>query len=202
MPMHEDQDTLYGRTQMVTIINSVLRKVSAPQIGGDKQILLEMQELKTVIESLRHELRMISAGDITRDHVPGATDELDAVVTLTEDATNRIMNGCDQIQNDIAGLPVEQQACLQEHLLGIIEACTFQDITGQRIAKVVGALKKIDAKTQHMMTVLQTQFPEAVTHVQPEIRSGDEALLNGPQLPGQGISQDDIDRILQEMGQN
>lgn len=80
---------------MIAIINSVLRKVGTPQTSWDKQILQEMQELKAVIESLRQELRATAASDITRDHVPGATDELDAVVTLTEGAANRIMNGCD-----------------------------------------------------------------------------------------------------------
>ena len=202
MPMHEGEESLYGHAQMITIINSVLRKVSTPQTSWDRQILQEIEELKAVMESLRQELRTIAAGDITRDHVPGATDELDAVVTLTEDATNRIMNGCDQIQNDIADLPEDDQMRLQAHLIGIFEACTFQDITGQRIAKVIGALKKIDAKTHHMMTVLQTHFPDSSANAPVEERTGDQALLNGPQLPGHGISQDEIDRILREMGQN
>lgn len=199
--MQEGKETLYGHTQVITIINSVLRKVGTPLTNGDGKILQEMQDLKAVIESLRQELRTVAAGDITRDHVPGATDELDAVVALTEDATNRIMNGCDQIQNDIADLPDDVQARLQEHLIGIFEACTFQDISGQRIAKVVAALKKIDAKTHHMMDVLHMHFPEASAQASGETRVGDEALLNGPQLPGQGVSQDDIDRILREMGQ-
>ncbi len=202
MPTHDGEESLYGHAQMITIINSVLRKVGAPQTSWDRQVLQEMQELKAVIESLRQELRTTAASDITRDHVPGATDELDAVVTLTEEATNRIMNGCDQIQNDIAGLPENKQAQLQEHLIGIFEACTFQDISGQRIAKVIAALKKIDDKTHHMMNVIQTHFPETATQAPPDIRTGDEALLNGPQLPGQGISQDDIDRLLREMGQS
>ena len=202
MPTHEGEESLYGHAQMITIINSVLRKVSAPQTSWDRQVLQEVQALKSVIESLRQELRTIATSDITRDHVPGATDELDAVVLLTEEATNRIMNGCDQIQNDMADLPEAKQAQLQAHLIGIFEACTFQDISGQRIAKVIDALKKIDAKTHHMMNVLQAHFPDSATQTQGDVRTGDAALLNGPQLPGQGISQDDIDRILREMGQN
>ncbi len=202
MPTHEGEESLYGHAQMITIINSVLRKVSAPKTVWDTQVLQEMQDLKAVIESLRQELRTIAASDITRDHVPGATDELDAVVTLTEDATNRIMNVCDQIQNDITDFPEEKQAKLQAHVISIFEACTFQDISGQRIAKVVAALKKIDDKTHHMMGILQAHFPEASMHAPSVTRTGEEALLNGPQLPGHGISQDDIDRILREMGQN
>ncbi len=202
MPTHEGEESLYGHAQMITIINSVLRKVSAPQTKWDRQVLQEVEELKAVIESLRHELRTIAASDITRDHVPGATDELDAVVLLTEDATNRIMNSCDQIQNDIADLPDHKQTQLQAHLISIFEACTFQDISGQRIAKVIAALKKIDDKTHHMMGILQAHFPEASTESKAETRTAEEALLNGPQLPGQGISQEDIDRILREMGQN
>ena len=142
-------------------------------------------------------------GDISRDHIPGATDELDAVVNLTEEATNKIMNACDQVQNDISGLPDDMQSRLQEHLTNIFEACTFQDITGQRISKVIAALKKIDGKTQDMMAVLQTHFPESgqqkITRPSAPTAVGDpDSLMNGPQLPGKGVSQDDSDRILQE----
>lgn len=203
----ETNDAVYDRAQVVTIINSVLAKVGTPQSDWEQHIYHEMQGLKAVIEALRQELRSVAPGDITSDHIPGATDELDAVVSLTEDATNKIMNACDQVQSEIAALPGDMQARLQEQLTNIFEACTFQDITGQRISKVIAALKKIDSKTHNMMAVLQTHFPETGYHhtvaipVTPLLK-GDDSLMNGPQLPGEGVSQDDIDRILQELGQN
>ena len=35
----------------------------------------------------------------------------------------------------------------EKNIVQIFEACTFQDVTGQRIRKVVGSLKAIDEKT-------------------------------------------------------
>ena len=32
-----------------------------------------------------------------------------------------------------------------------------------------------------------------------DLRGADEALMNGPQLSGQGVSQDDIDKLLAEL---
>lgn len=205
-PLKDGDDPVYDRAQVVSIINSVLSKVETPQSDWERRIYQEMQDLKAVIESLRQELRSVSPGDISRDHIPGATDELDAVVSLTEEATNKIMNACDQVQDDISGLPEDMQTRLQEQLTNIFEACTFQDITGQRISKVIAALKKIDIKTQDMMAVLHTHFPEtgqskAARSTPPVALTDSDSLMNGPQLPGQGVSQDDIDRILQEFGQ-
>lgn len=203
--MHERKDGLYDRARMMAIINAVLTKVGAPQSDMERQVYRDMQDLKNMIEHLRRDLRGLSADDISRDHVPGATDELDAVVSMTEDATNRIMNACDGIQSDIADLPPDRQERLQAHMTAIFEACTFQDITSQRIAKVMTALKKIDARTQDIMRVLQTHFFEAPplyaegnAALTQEQQSAEQSLMNGPQLPGRGVSQDDIDRILRE----
>lgn len=205
-PLKDGDDTVYDRAQVVSIINSVLSKVETPQSDWERRIYQEMHDLKAVIEALRQELRSVAPGDISRDHIPGATDELDAVVSLTEEATNKIMNACDQVQNDISGLPDDMQSRLQEQLTNIFEACTFQDITGQRISKVIAALKEIDGKTRDMMAVLQTHFPDSgqqrtTRPSAPTAVCDTDSLMNGPQLPGQGVSQDDIDRILQEFDQ-
>ena len=39
------------------------------------------------------------------------------------------------------------------------------------------------------------EIPEALLLSKEEVKEGDEALLHGPQLEGQGISQDDIDAL-------
>lgn len=206
MTKHNDSlqdNTVYKKDQVVSIINSVLNKVAVSNAGVEGHIYQEILVLKDVIETLRGDLRSAIPHDITRDHIPGATDELDAVVNLTEQATNTIMEACEAVQADIGHLPADVQDKVLSHMTVIFEACTFQDITGQRIGKVVSALKKIDGKTKDVIAALEGHLLDSGGNKIPDnngIDDDSQSLMNGPQLPGCGVSQDDIDRILQDMG--
>lgn len=70
---------------------------------------------------------------------------------------------------------------LEAGLLQILEACAFQDLTGQRLSSLAAALN--GAK------------PSA-TPANPLGRT--DALLNGPALAGQGVDQAAADRILSD----
>ncbi len=86
----------------------------------------------------------------------------------------------------------EQAQVLRDVTTRIYEACSFQDITGQRITKVVGTLKTIEAKVAHILHVFAghaTADPRP-----PPVQEG--SLLNGPQLPAQAMGQSDIDALL------
>jgi chemotaxis protein CheZ len=83
----------------------------------------------------------------------------------------------------------------------IVEACTFQDLTGQRITKIIKSLKEIDTKTLDLMRILEDRFATVTKSkpVEKPISVNDkDSLLNGPQLPGQGISQEEIDKLLSD----
>ena len=71
----------------------------------------------------------------------------------------------------------------------IYEAFSFQDITGQRIAKIVATLQAIEAKVGHIRGAFGSSAPVPVLP--------DEAsLLNGPQLPADAMAQAEIDLLL------
>ena len=68
-------------------------------------------------------------------------------------------------------------------MISIFEACNFQDITGQRISKVVGAMKFVEERVHHMMEIWggMESFKDIETIDDPK-RQGEKALLNGPAL--------------------
>jgi chemotaxis protein CheZ len=138
--------------------------------------------------------------DISGTHIPIATDELDAVVAATEAATGTIMDSCDAVTEYAENLDSAHKDFLVSEVTKILEACSFQDITGQRITKVVKSLKAIDEKVTLLMDVLKDKLP---TSVEPETvedtRTGDARLLNGPQMPDKAISQADIDKLLEDL---
>jgi chemotaxis protein CheZ len=146
---------------------------------------------KTEIAALRVE-------DINESHIPKATDELDAVVEHTATATNEILDVCEGLEKLQSELPPASAEKLGDAVTRIYEACSFQDITGQRITKVVSALKVIEARVAAVTARFGNSGaappPEPERPVAPVTQG--RALANGPQLPAAAASQEDIDRLL------
>ncbi len=187
----------YQREQVVNIINSVLVKIKAPDEFSKDALIHELSELKGIIDALRNDLHAAQPDDISKTHIPSATDELDAVIGTTEQATVTIMDSCDEILNVMKDSDPQIFMQIEKHIVRIFEACTFQDITGQRIKKVTNCLKQIDTKIKAFLGVIEGQLLDSDR--QPGRSSPEEfPLLNGPALPANAVSQDDIDRLLAE----
>jgi len=85
-------------------------------------------------------------------------------------------------------------AKLQDATTRIYEACSFQDITGQRITKVVATLKTIEATVAQIVATFGRSDSDRPTEIGAE--PADVALLNGPQHPAVAMDQYDIDKLL------
>ncbi len=185
-----------NRDEVSHIIREVMGSLEGDLSTTDAKFYREIEALARYIRNAKAEIASIRPKDITSEHIPAATDQLDAVVGATEEATNKIMDECDAIGAIAAQLPPEQGEQLTAAVTRIFEACNFQDLTGQRISKVVNALKHIESKVGALMAALGD---EAGTPLPPPALAQDEdpekKLLNGPQMPGQGVTQDDIDRL-------
>lgn len=153
----------------------------------DRDLLSEIEALADAIARTRSELHQLETGPFIAGHIPAATDELDAVVAHTASATDSILEACEELEQ--AGPDVDA-VLLQRITTRIYEACSFQDITGQRISKVVATLKAIESKVGRMLEVFGDQ---ALT---PSAPPPAPSLTNGPQLPGAAMAQDDVDRLL------
>lgn len=201
-PSSSDKKPTYQRDDVVRIINSVIQRADGTKAGAQELIAHELRELKKIIDEARQELSTSQPHEIGNVHIPEATDELDAVVAATEEATGTIMDSCETIENEIDGKSDDSSTKIGDAVTKIYEACSFQDITGQRITKVVTTLKQIEQKTSKLLQIIGDSVPSSSSgsgEKQPAAASmTDEDLLNGPQLPGQGVSQEEIDRLLSE----
>ena len=187
--------TSYKREQVVEIIGSVVKRISNKSLD-DTVLLRELQSLKDAVHVMRSELNAANPGGI-QQHIPSATDELDAIVGMTEAATHEIIEACEAIQSVLKDKVLEESAVIESEIIRIVEACTFQDLTGQRISKILKSLKEIDRCANELSTVLSERFAD-LNAVQGEEIDPANALLNGPALPGQAISQEEIDRLLED----
>jgi chemotaxis protein CheZ len=183
---------------ITTIVKQVVSSISGDVTPSDLKFYAELEELASYIRNAKQEIAAIKPKEITASHIPHATNELDAVVGATEDATNKIMDVCDTI-SEIAGKCSPE---LNEQLIActtrIFEACNFQDITGQRITKVVQTLKYIDGKIETLLKALGDEIDRLGGGGGASVTDSEKALLNGPQLPQNAMDQDTIDRLMSD----
>ena len=184
------------------IVRGVLTSMRGDLTVNEAALLAEVEELAQTVASARAEIAALGADDITESHIPSATDELDAIVAHTATATDSILECCEQLDGVGSRLANDDARVLQDVVKRIYEACSFQDITGQRITKVVATLKAIEAKVAHIIEVFQPEdrkgadraaVPMQVNEAAPP---SSQSLLNGPQLPSSAMDQSDIDALL------
>lgn len=155
-------------------------------------LLDEVEELGRIIANAKAEIAALVVDDIAICDIPFAADELDAIVAHTASATNVILESCEMLDTMIGGLDETEAARLREATTRIYEACSFQDITGQRITKVVATLKAIEQKVAQIVATFGARVPG-----ERDRRTAESApLLSGPQLPASAMAQAEIDQLL------
>lgn len=193
--------------QIAEVVRAMLAGMSGDISSADLKLYHELESLAVYIHKARAEIASLRPREIQDRYIVTATDELDAIVDATETATNTILDAAEQIENVQSALPPEQAELANQ--LGavttqIYEACNFQDITGQRINKVVKTLKDIEVKVEALVAAfgpaIRTEEDlERATDGEDGGSDGpmtDEDLLNGPQLPHAASRQDEIDKLL------
>ncbi|HZS81999.1 MAG TPA: protein phosphatase CheZ [Stellaceae bacterium] len=176
------------------MVASVVSSLSGGVSLADLQLYREVETLAEYIQTARREIAGVRPDDIRERHIPMATDELDAVVSATAEATGIILGAMEEFERMAAELPPKQAKQIADAVVRVYEACSFQDITGQRITKVVRALKHIEGKIDALLAVFGADLVGAAPA---EAEAADDKLLNGPALPSAATnSQADIDAIL------
>ncbi len=148
----------------------------------------DLQSLSACIAAALDEMGRVDVQPILQLHVPAATDQLDAIVSHTERATNAILDECEKL--DLAASDMWFQLEVSAATARIYEACSFQDMTAQRVTKVIQALQAIEAKSAEILRVMGSDPARGAG------RSNAPALLNGPQHPRVAMSQAAVDELI------
>ena len=162
-------------------------------------IAARIEQTKREIGALKHPLA-------TEDKLTSASMELSSVVSQTEEATSRIFDGVEKIEEiarELRTMSIDEYgqqriAEISDMCTAIIEACSFQDLTGQRINKVVRTLGYIEERVQKMMEIWgpgeieRMPIPDADGIHMKDVGG---VVLHGPQAPESTNSQSDIDKL-------
>jgi chemotaxis protein CheZ len=164
----------------------------------DSKVYGEFREIVKYIQNTKSEIGHLQANDLRTNHIPEAGSELSAVVSSTEEATTKIMESAEAILDADTSDAEAYQQLVNDKVMVIFEACSFQDITGQRISKVVETLEHIESRVSRFASAIgaeDTEQPSSEKEDKRKKRKKD-LILNGPAMDGEGVSQDDIDAHL------
>jgi chemotaxis protein CheZ len=176
------------------------------QIEQCEKLKVELDLIYDAINRTKREIAVLHGKSFSGEEMARVNGELGAVVGGTEEATQQILEAAESIDQAASALmkvnsPDQQKLLseeIQERVVSIFEACNFQDLTGQRINKVMNTMKFIENHITVMMDIwggvdaIKAHAPPIVDE-----REGDAKLLNGPKLQDDvgHASQDDIDAL-------
>lgn len=169
--------------------------------GTDERLRYEIGNLSQYIERFRQEIARLNKGD-PDSNFKNMSDHLDAIIEHTDSATHAILQNLEEISDLVCQIQekVKDDAtsalCDQamEKTTNAMESCTFQDITGQRVTKIIRSMQFVEERVVAMVELMGRDSVEKEASTL-ELEEEKDPLLSGPQLPGNAISQDDIDKL-------
>lgn len=170
----------------------------------DRRLQSEVLNLIQYIDRLRREIAGIAQLNDDETAFEGMADRLDAIVHSTAEATDTILGAVEIIDNAVEKLRAHPDAATIDKLCDSItaqtvetmQACSFQDLTGQRVSKVIGSLRFVEERVNSMADICgRDQIASITGKPQLEKQMDDGVALEGPQSAGSAISQDEIDKL-------
>ena len=169
----------------------------------DDPLKKELVGLFQYVQRVRQEIAAIGRPANDDHKFDSMGQQLDAIVGATEEATNNIMEAMERNGDLLVklkeGISDAGQLALIEQITentnSVFEACSFQDITGQRVSKVIKSVTYVEDRVRALVNIWGKSEVDKV-EVEPEHdKTEDEKLLQGPALEGEGISQAEIDKL-------
>ena len=172
--------------------------------AADATLHTLQRELEMLHETVARNKRELAALvlDGNERRMARAAGELGASIDGMEKATVKILKSSEIIDESARALGAAMKNDyerglahdIQEQVVAIYEACNFQDLSGQRIGKVIAMLNEIERQVEAM---IEHAGLAASPHDASAAAKPNRDLLNGPKLDGeQGhASQRDIDAL-------
>jgi chemotaxis protein CheZ len=168
-----------------------------PQPEGLDAIAREIEAVAGYIRGLRHAINALRAPDIVENRISPARTDLKDVVGVTREAANQILDTAEALVG-AAETGDAYRAMVEERMFGLMELCSFQDLTGQRIDRVSRTLDALDERLARFAATVKAINGEADAATQEAAleRWRIERLVHGPggELANR---QDRIDELLQ-----
>jgi chemotaxis protein CheZ len=173
-------------TLLISILNSRSNEAEKDEVKN------ELKKIKKDIDAIKSELTANEGGTSTFNILPLSIKDLDEIYATTEEATNGILDEAELIQNMVGDHPRRDE--LNEAIGRLCEKCNFQDLTGQRINRVIKNLGIFEHTTLSLIKImLGSEFLKRRDGQ--KLEYANDSLMNGPQMNNFAPSQEDIDKL-------
>lgn len=172
-------------------------KSDSPIFGQD--LSHDLRDLMRYVEIAKSEIAELQPQSMSKRDIPEASLELSAVVATTETAAGVMMDVAEEIQTLVDEGNDHLADRVTDLATRIYEASSFQDLTGQRVTKVMRVLNHLEVKLAALAAAVGDTHVDERAEIQfaeDGLVLNEEALIHGPQLPEIANSQDDIDALL------
>jgi chemotaxis protein CheZ len=176
-------------------------RTGAGRIGSREDLEQLSREIASVgqyVSRMKREIGALRPNELYRDQLPSAHGDLDSIREATASSANIIMSAAEGILA-IEGTTLEAyRAEVEEKLMQIFEACTFQDITGQRVARVNDMLGQIEKRLQRFALAVKASDARGGYDREAIMREARREVLivEGPQNhAAAGVDQNAIDKL-------
>jgi chemotaxis protein CheZ len=171
----------------------------APEID---KMQVEISEIAGRIKATKVEMAALRHPLEEENRFRRAADDLGDIVRATEQATTSIIEHAERIDEIASEIQTattdvymtQRLGQINDTIMQIYEACNFQDLTGQKIRKVVNTLSFVEERIEKMVAMWNAA-ELATLPMGPSLERADgEVILHGPDLSGVA-SQSDIDAL-------
>ncbi|PCI00797.1 MAG: hypothetical protein COB76_02750 [Alphaproteobacteria bacterium] len=116
--------------------------------------------------------------------------ELEAVIKETEDAANTIMDATDRIASRVQEHLPEKSSEYDQDIQDIMLACSFQDLTSQRVSMALEAIRNVESRMTDTLEKFGITIKTHKDNLDAKTGGGTDDLT-----PESATSQDDIDSL-------
>jgi hypothetical protein len=160
------------------------------------RVRFDLLEMAKAISKTKSEISALRPGEHAHSDLTVASEALDGIVRSTERATSEILEAAEHVQETAwtlreAGTDDALCSELDRRATEIYTACTFQDLTAQRIVKIVNTLRFLEGRIAAMIEIW------GIEDDQPQ--SGqDRPDLSSDLAAHDGLTQSDVDEVIIE----
>ncbi|WP_238318372.1 hypothetical protein [Thalassospira australica] len=182
------------------------------QADARNELRLVKNEVRALANSIQETKKEIAAlytapEDDSGTRLNIVKGELDSVVAATEDATANILETVEKIDavahNIRSAAPDDYTQGLADDIVELVvkvfESCNFQDLTGQRITKVVNTMKYIEERVNRVIEIWgEDDFGDFDLPPDPKgLDNLDKTVTKAPENANR-VSQDEVDQIFSQ----
>jgi chemotaxis protein CheZ len=196
-----------------TIVTLDLVSAYRREIAEVMQLKGELEMMQRIISDTRREVSSLAAKRSAQVGIDQLSGELGMVVQQTESAANTILSSAERIESEMSAIierladPADAEAHVTVVMIEVsklYEACNFQDLTGQRLNRVMETLLAVETRVAKMMSIWGglTAIDHLLAVEEGERRAeeealGDQSLAHGPAIAGDvgHVNQLEIDAL-------